>query len=145
MLVDFDDVFVEHALKHGYVSADQIADAKKQKKKELDGGRRYYLGQILIKQRALSCGDFLEIEPEPRLAVRRIGSVARKAPVGQDRADVAVEFDLLRRKHQGGGCEKGKPAEHSIFAVYTPVAVSSSSDVLFANTYYNQIAPTLMH
>ena len=64
MLVDFDDVFVEHALKHGYVSAEHIADCKKVQKKELDGGRKYYLGQILIRKRYLSCADFLEIENE---------------------------------------------------------------------------------
>ncbi|MEZ0230733.1 MAG: serine/threonine protein kinase, partial [Planctomycetota bacterium] len=64
MLVDFDDVFIEHALKHGYVSAEQIAECKKLQKKELEGGRKYYLGQVLIRKRYLSCGDFLEIENE---------------------------------------------------------------------------------
>src|SRR2546421_9430033 len=64
MLVDFDDVFVEHALKHGYVSAEQIAECKKLQKKELEGGRKYYLGQVLIRKRYLSCGDFLAIENE---------------------------------------------------------------------------------
>jgi serine/threonine protein kinase/formylglycine-generating enzyme required for sulfatase activity len=64
MLVDFDDVFVEHALKHGYVTAEQVAESKKAQKKELEGGRKYYIGQILIRRRFLSCADFLEIENE---------------------------------------------------------------------------------
>ena len=39
MLVNFDDLVLEHALKHGYVSAEQIAECKKVQKRELDGGR----------------------------------------------------------------------------------------------------------
>jgi serine/threonine-protein kinase len=62
MLVDFDDVFIEHALKNGYVSAEQVAECRRLQKKEAESNRRYYVGQILIRRRYLSCADFLTIE-----------------------------------------------------------------------------------
>jgi serine/threonine protein kinase/formylglycine-generating enzyme required for sulfatase activity len=62
MLVDFDDIFIEHALKQGFVTQDQVAECRRVQRDEAETGRRYYLGQIMIRRRYLSCADFLEIE-----------------------------------------------------------------------------------
>src|SRR5579884_3835276 len=62
MLVDFDDIFIEHALKHGFITPAQVAECKGVQKQEAEAGRKYYIGQILIRRRYLSCGDFLDIE-----------------------------------------------------------------------------------
>ena len=64
MLVDFDEVFIKHAVKHGYVTEEQVADCVRLQRAEAKRGRRYYVGQLLIRKRHLSCDDFLEIENE---------------------------------------------------------------------------------
>ena len=62
MLVDFDDLFVRHALEHGHVSAEQVAAVQKIQQKQAKKGRRYYLAQLLIQKRVISTEVFLEIE-----------------------------------------------------------------------------------
>ncbi|RMG14360.1 MAG: hypothetical protein D6731_10505 [Planctomycetota bacterium] len=62
MLVDLDEVFVRYAVEHGYVTLAQVEEARRERARCERRGRRYYLGQVLIQQRALTCDQFLEIE-----------------------------------------------------------------------------------
>ncbi|MBI3725554.1 SUMF1/EgtB/PvdO family nonheme iron enzyme, partial [bacterium] len=62
MLVDFDDVFIDYAIRNGFVTAPQVDECRSLQKKEGEQGKRSYLGQILIKKRFLTCSAFLEIE-----------------------------------------------------------------------------------
>jgi serine/threonine protein kinase/formylglycine-generating enzyme required for sulfatase activity/DNA-directed RNA polymerase subunit RPC12/RpoP len=64
MLVDFDEVFCRYAVQHGYISAEQVEECRELQAGEAKAGTRYYVGQILIRQRYLSCEDFLAIENE---------------------------------------------------------------------------------
>ena len=58
------------------------------------------------------------IEPQIRLAFGGVGAVAFKTGVGQDRADVAVEEDLVRppapRRRTDGQHREGRPDEMTI-------------------------------
>jgi DNA-directed RNA polymerase subunit RPC12/RpoP len=62
MLVDLDEVLVNYALERGFVSPAEIEDCRREQKAEERAGRQYYIGQILIQRRILSCEQFLEIE-----------------------------------------------------------------------------------
>ncbi|MCO5168324.1 MAG: SUMF1/EgtB/PvdO family nonheme iron enzyme [Planctomycetes bacterium] len=62
MLVDLDEVFCRYALEHGFVTKDELEGCRAIQQEEARAGRRYYLGQVLIRQRVLTCEEFLEIE-----------------------------------------------------------------------------------
>ncbi len=62
MLVDFDEVFVRYALEEGYVTAEQVERCRAIQRDEQRSARSYYIGQLLIQRRYLSCEDFLAIE-----------------------------------------------------------------------------------
>ncbi len=62
MLVDFDEVFVKYAVAQGYVTAEQVEQARRAQRHERARGRPCYIGQLLIQRRDLSCEDFLAIE-----------------------------------------------------------------------------------
>jgi serine/threonine protein kinase/formylglycine-generating enzyme required for sulfatase activity len=62
MLVDFDEVFCKYAVEQGYVTQEQVAECLRTRKSERKKGRSYYVGQLLIRKRLLTCDDFLEIE-----------------------------------------------------------------------------------
>ena len=62
MLVDLDDLFCRAALERRLVTADAVAECRRIQKDEAKKGRRYYIGQLLIRQRHLTCEQFLELE-----------------------------------------------------------------------------------
>jgi serine/threonine protein kinase/formylglycine-generating enzyme required for sulfatase activity/DNA-directed RNA polymerase subunit RPC12/RpoP len=61
-LVDFDEVFIQHAVQNGYVSVTDVEACRQEQAKKGKAGQRYYLGQLLIQKRLISCEDFLKIE-----------------------------------------------------------------------------------
>jgi serine/threonine protein kinase/formylglycine-generating enzyme required for sulfatase activity/DNA-directed RNA polymerase subunit RPC12/RpoP len=62
MLVDFDEVFINYAVKHGIVTAAEISAARRKQKASSKAGQKYYLGQILIQERIMTCEQFLKVE-----------------------------------------------------------------------------------
>ena len=62
MLVDFDDLFCRAALERRLVTPEAVAECRRLQEAEGKKGHRYYIGQLLIRQRHLSCEQFLELE-----------------------------------------------------------------------------------
>ena len=51
MLLDFDEVFIKHAIEQGFVTADQVDECRQAQKAQSKKGRPSYLGQLLIQKR----------------------------------------------------------------------------------------------
>jgi serine/threonine protein kinase/formylglycine-generating enzyme required for sulfatase activity len=60
--VEFDSLFIKNALHQKLVSPDQMEECLQVQRREADSGRKYSIGQILIKRRYISCTDFLNIQ-----------------------------------------------------------------------------------
>lgn len=62
MVTDLDELFLKHVLEHDLVTPEQINRCKKEQKREAKRGRRYYLGQLMIQHRLITCEQFLDVE-----------------------------------------------------------------------------------
>jgi serine/threonine protein kinase/formylglycine-generating enzyme required for sulfatase activity len=61
---EFDRLFLECALRNGFLRREQAEECVAAQREELASGRGYSLGQVLIKRRALSCAQFLRIQQQ---------------------------------------------------------------------------------
>jgi serine/threonine protein kinase/formylglycine-generating enzyme required for sulfatase activity len=59
---EFDSLFIKNALQQKVVSPDQMEECLLVQRREAKSGRKYSIGQILIKRRYISCADFLTIQ-----------------------------------------------------------------------------------
>lgn len=59
---EFDALFIKCALGEKFVTPKQLEECLLIQRREADRGRRYTIGQVLIKKRYLSCNNFLEIQ-----------------------------------------------------------------------------------
>ncbi|MDF1667712.1 MAG: hypothetical protein P1V97_38600, partial [Planctomycetota bacterium] len=59
---EFDSLFIKSALKQNLVPPDQMEECLEVQRREAGHGRKYSIGQILIKRRYISCADFLSIQ-----------------------------------------------------------------------------------
>lgn len=59
---EFDSLFIKSALKQNLVAPDQMEECLQVQRREAGHGRKYSIGQILIKRRYISCADFLSIQ-----------------------------------------------------------------------------------
>ncbi len=64
IVTDFDRLLADHAVKNGICSPEQVNECLRIQEKLADEGKVYYLGQVLIKQRYISCTAFLDLENE---------------------------------------------------------------------------------
>ena len=62
MVKDLDQLFITHVLERDLVSREDLERCRKEQKREAKRGRRYYLGQLMIQRRLITCEQFLEIE-----------------------------------------------------------------------------------
>ena len=93
-----------------FVLGDDALEERALVRLALDDGRRFFLA-VLGHARCEEAG--FGIEAEARLAGGGIGAVAVEAVFGHDRADVAVELDLLFGR-EGGGREKRQERQEGL-------------------------------